>query len=466
MLPKVSYARGPARMAGLALCACSILSPAWAAEPAKTEDAPPATTPAAPSTTPPTHDQDIQRRLELLEKKNQELEARLDAEAAERLMQDAQSEAQSASERKPEEREFLEGALALQKLNPELTFCGDMLAGLILDGSKYYATESDRSGFPVRSVGLHFQHMLDPYSMFKSALHISPHKGLELEEVYISWFGLIRSLSFSVGRFRQGFGVVNRWHQHDLDQTDYPMALTQVLGTDGLVGDGFAVKWLMPPLWAHSNELALEVVNGTSPTLFSGQYYTVPSTLLHLKNYYDLTANTYLELGLGGMFGFNNQRGVASQAGTLVDEPWRKTYVGGADLTVFWTPTSQARYRSLLWRSELYYANRELPATQGTAHRQSWGVYSYVQYQPSARWYLGVRGDAVLPTVRTSDEIAWDVVPYATFWQSEFVFLRIEYSHGRNIPYLTADGALPRRTDNRVLLQVSFAAGPHKHEKY
>ena len=62
-----------------------------------------------------------------------------------------------------------------------------------------------------------------------------------------------------------------------------------------------------------------------------------------------------------------------------------------------------------------------------------------------------------MPTVRANDEVAWDVVPYLTAWQSEFVYVRLEYVHGQRIPYQTPDGGLGRRTDNRVLLQIDFA---------
>jgi hypothetical protein len=44
--------------------------------------------------------------------------------------------------------------------------------------------------------------------------------------------------------------------------------------------------------------------------------------------------------------------------------------------------------------------------------------------------------------------------------------MRLEYQHGRNIPYTRADDTMGLRTDNRVMLQIDFAAGPHKHEKY
>jgi hypothetical protein len=431
---------------------------------------PPPPGPASPAETPlaPTpREQELEQRLRELERKHDALASQVESDSAERLVQDAQNEAQAAEqEPHPEDRAFLEGGLALQKLNPELTFSGDILAGLVVNDGKFYAGESDRSSMPVRGVGLHFQHVLDPYSMFKSALHLSPHHGIGIEEVYVSWFGLLPATSLTVGRFRQNFGIVNRWHEHDLDQTSHPLALRLVLGDEGLVGQGLMLKWLMPSLWAHANELTLEVVDGTNENLFAGEHFSVPSSMLHLKNYYDLTRSTYLELGLTGMFGFNNRRGLLTNDGELVDEPWRRTVAAGADLTLYWSPPQRAKYESFVWRSELYYASREVPVDDTERWSDAWGLYSYVQYQLSERWFIGVRGDVVLPVVRSGNQLAWDVVPYLTFWQSEFVYLRLEYQHGQNIPYLAPSGALARRTDDRVLLQIDFAAGPHKHEKY
>jgi len=412
----------------------------------------------------------MEKRFKTLEEKYEALEQRMETESVERMVQDAENEARAGQEEaSPEEREFLEGGLSLQKLNPEISFYADVVAGIIINEDHFYASPSDRSGMWIREVGLTFQHVLDPYSNFKAAINFIPEPGaerLEVEEVYVSWFGVIPSFSFSVGRFRQNFGIVNRWHGHDLDQTQYPLAMEQVLGEGGLSGDGFVVKWLMPSLWAHVNELTLEVVDGSNETLFSGEHFSIPSTMLHLKNYYDLNESTYLGIGGTGMFGFNNRRGALDEEEQMTDEPWRTTWVAGADMTLFWSPLQRARYRSFTWRSEFYYAAKELPASATADARESWGAYSYIQIQLAERWFMGMRGDIALPTERDSNELTWDAVPYLTFWQSEFVFFRLEYAYGREIPYEAAGGTIGRHTDNRVLLQIDFAAGPHKHEKY
>ncbi len=410
----------------------------------------------------------LSARVERIEEAQRVLEDSLEQRRLEQIVQDAQAEAAAAEQQPvPEEREFLEGGRALQRLNPEVTFCADLLGTAIFDGSNFYASEHDRTSLAPRGVGLHIQHVLDPYSLFKSALHFSPDGGVGVEEVYVSWFGVTPSLSLTAGRFRQTFGVLNRWHEHDLDQTQHPLALRLVLGDEGLVGNGLSARWMMPSLWADANELTLEIVDGDNPTLFSGEHFSAPSTLLHLKSYYDLNQATYLELGLTGDLGFNNRRGAPGEDGLLVNEPWRRTLVGGADLTLSWQPLQQARYRSFTWRTEAFLADRQVPGDRPAMRtRRSWGAYSYIQAQVATRVFIGLRGDLALPTDRISSERVWAVTPYLTFWQSEFVYMRLELQHGHGVPATDSAGGLIRRNDNRVLLQLDFAAGPHKHEKY
>jgi hypothetical protein len=252
----------------------------------------------------------------------------------------------------------------------------------------------------------------------------------------------------------------------------YPVALRLTRGEEGINQSGISIKWFMPPLIAHANELTLEITDGENETLFSGEFFSVPAVLLHLKNYYDLSEATYLELGLSGIYGVNNRRGYVdpqSAAQELTDEPWRNTVALGADLTIHWSPPQQAKYRSFTWRTEYYWVYKETPDDPVDGERQSWGIYSYVDYQLATRWFAGARFDAALPTIRRSaqdHDVALAATAYLTFWQSEFVYFRLEYQHAQQMPYYKEDGTLARRDDNRFLLQIDFAAGPHKHEKY
>lgn len=425
--------------------------------------------------------EELEGRIAKMEEQLSAMAARAEEDELEAIIAEAEAEAEAPVEdESPENREFLWGALALQKLNPEISVSADFLAGLIIDRAKdprFYAGADDRSNAVIREVGFQIQHVLDPYSNFKAAINFfpEPDPGVEVEEIYITWFGFIPSVSMSVGRFRQNLGQVNRWHGHDLDQTDYPLAMTAVLGDGGIAGTGLAFKWFMPPLWASANELSVEIATGENDVLFAGEFVSVPTVMGHLKNYWDVNDATYLELGLSGMWGMNTRRGYIED-GLLKNEPWRQTLVAAADLTLNWNPPKRAKYRSFTWRTEGYFVKREMPDTEAGApmvgmwdpdgERISWGAYTYFDVQLHERVFMGVRGDVALPTIRQTDEIAWDVVPYLTFWQSEFVYIRLEYQHGAKIPHELPSGNLGLRTDDRVMLQIDWAAGPHKHEKY
>lgn len=421
----------------------------------------------------------LKARVADLEAKVDILNQQAKEDELQKIIEEAEAEAKAPEEaEKPEERTFLWGALALQKLNPELSLSADVLASFVIDDDRrFFNSVEDRSRISIREVGLQLQHVLDPYSMFKACLNFipEPEPEVEVEEVYITWFGIVPSLSLTVGRFRQNFGVVNRWHGHDLDQTQYPMAMTQVLGEGGINQTGIVLKWFMPPLIAHANEFVLEVTNAENETLFAGEHFSIPSILAHLKNYYDLSDSTYLELGLSGIFGTNNKRGYLNDDNALKTEDWRQTWAAGADLTISWAPPSRAKYRGFTWRTEAYFVHKETATSQDVidsgwgeadGNRVSWGAFSYIDVRLSPKWIVGVRGDVALPTVRVVDDVAWDIVPYITFWQSEFVYLRLEYQHKEKIPMDRPDETIGRITDNRVLLQIDFAAGPHKHEKY
>ncbi|MBN1336713.1 MAG: hypothetical protein JXB39_12215 [Deltaproteobacteria bacterium] len=388
-----------------------------------------------------------EKRIRTLEEQVRSLQDQLAQAEMARILDRAEIEALApVAEERPEDRVFTEKGRSLQAANPEISVSGDFVASLDADAVALEGSPGE-SGLPLRSLGLTFQSVLDPFSFTKIAIDFTPdpEEPVALEEAYITWSGLVPSLSLSLGRFRQQFGVVNRWHEHDLDQVQYPLPLEALLGPEGLVGNGLNARWFMPRLWADAQDLTIEVVDGDNATLFSGEAFCVPAGLAHLRNYWDLSESTYLELGLTGMGGANRP------PEGITGDGWGRTWVGGADLMVTWVPPSRARYRSFTWRSEALLVERE--EVDGSRSR-GLGGWSYVVNQFGPRWYGGVRGEAFR---LEGDDWTWRVGPTATFWQSEFVFIRLEYGFTAN----TLNG-----DDHRVLLQASWAAGPHKHEKY
>ena len=112
------------------------------------------------------------------------------------------------------------------------------------------------------------------------------------------------------------------------------------------------------------------------------------------------------------------------------------------------------------------------PARIASAHN---GAYTSLQKKVSRTVDLGIRfdwfkadskswalGDQYAPlAVNTGNPHRWLVAPYLTWWQSPWVRLRLHYVYSSSDPRPTA-----YRHDHRVILQCTFAAGPHKHERY
>ena len=390
---------------------------------------------------------------------------------ADYLRQLAQSLAGEEEKKKsPEETVFKFGGLSLQKMNPEISLAGDVTWD--------YHDQDDtrrRSGFDFRYVEVNFQAYLDPYSRLKAVIPAT-EDDVAVEEAYYTYFGLGKDLNVDIGKFRQQFGVVNRWHEHGLDQIEHPMPIKRIFGPEGLAQTGVSFDWTMPKLGESYQGLIVQITNSENEQLFGGETLGNPSVLFHYKNYRDLTDNTYLEWGLSGLCGWMDEW-MVSRTGTVQQEHDALcTQVWGADLTVLWEPMERALYRNLEWRSEFFYLDRDLLAPDGTGRDdiQAWGAFSYVQSKISRKVTLGIRGDFFKPDSKdyaTLDGLStiplaysnktayrWQVSPYITWQQSEWVKFRSEYDH--------ADGRGMEKAEDIFWLQVIFEAGPHKHERY
>jgi len=171
----------------------------------------------------------------------------------------------------------------------------------------------------------------------------------------------------------------------------------------------------------------------------------------HFKNYYDLTKNSYIEFRVSG---------AAGKKDPVIEY---NSYIGSLGIIYKWVPVGRTKYRTFDWKSEFLYSSREVAG--GTVHSK--GFYSSVQNKLNARFWLSGRvGYSELPY--NADEYVWDFTINLDFWQSEFVFTRLQYQYNSREFMVPGNFGIPEAlpNDHSLLIQVVWAMGPHKHEAY
>ena len=388
------------------------------------------------------------------------------------LLSAAQREAEAEQPMAEEEAgpTFTSGALGLQALNPEISVTGDFLTRYTSGGDVERPFD-----FTFRTLEVAFDSYLDPYSRMKAIVEFTPEE-TELGEAYFTRYGWLPSLNLTLGKFRQQFGVVNRWHKHGLDQLDFPLPLRQIFGPGGLNQIGASLEWQLPPLGAAAQDLTVQLTNGQNGRLFGQNSRNLPSVLARYKNYRDLDKDTYLEVGLSGLLGRNDTWDVLVDSDITSQREKLLTTVLAADLTLFREPTDRMRYENWLWRTEAYWLSKDILAPDGSGEDtiRAWGLYSNYQRKLSRTLEAGVRADYYEPDVKRYADLPglslaplatpesgahqWLIAPYLTWWQSPWVRWRLEWDHGLNT-HMGPD-------EDVISLQCTYAAGPHKHERY
>lgn len=316
----------------------------------------------------------------------------------------------------------------LSQLNPEISVTGNLHGTIQTDGEQ-------RDNLELHEVEFSFQASLDPYSHTK--FFVGLHEGeIEVEEGYFYYTGFPGRLRLDVGVFRQQIGELNRWHLHAVPEMEYPLVLTTFLGEEGLAGAGASLYRAFGGL--GTQEVWAQVTAGANDVLFEGG--NRPSYLLHLNNFWQLGRATYMQIGATGVYGTNPDTALT-------------TTLAGLDFRFTWRPPQRAMYRDWTLRAEAYRLKKERGGT-GDAR---YGGFVGTTYKLGQRWIAGARYDYV-EAPEGPNEIVRQVVPSLTWWQSEWVYLRAEFTR-RLTPAAGGDR-------NRLALQAVWAVGPHKHETY
>lgn len=293
--------------------------------------------------------------------------------------------------------------------NPDIGVVADFRASYLSKGKKNldaYLNETEVS----------FQSIVDPYIRADFFLSLSrdaiTHKyGIEVEEGYLTTLSLPAKLQLKVGKFREAVGRINPIHPHALPFIDLPVAYVNYFGEEGLNDEGASLSWLTPAKSFYQEF----VFQATAAASESPSFYRGDNNhfiyLGHLKNFFTLSDNATLELGLTGITGPNDSS--------------RSTNIGAVDLTYKWKPVQMNTYKSLTWQSEFFYSNAKY--SSANAHN-SFGLYSFVEDQIAKRWFLTGRYDyAQRPYNKRILEQAYSVT---LGWNAtEFQKIEIEGKH-------------------------------------
>lgn len=335
---------------------------------------------------------------------------------------------------------------SLQMLNPEISVTGDIVGNFTSPGGQ----PSNVSATP-REFEFSFQSALDPYTHTK--IFISREQdfeiagfpedegeeaeggGFEIEEGYMYWVGLPGGFGAKLGKFRQEIGLYNRWHTHALLEVERPLASVLVLGEDGLIQTGASVTFPAFTLGPTTQSFTIEVARGDNEALFENGNQI--SYLGRLQSFWDLGAS-FVQLGATGVWGQNDDE-------TLVSR------LLGLDFFFRWRPPGRALYRDVSLKGEWYVVERDIAGAALTAN----GGYAQANIRVGRQWIVGTRADYASPFA--GEPNLFQLAPSITWWQSEWVRLRLQYN------YLRPAGGPGNHT---VLLQSVWAVGPHKHETY
>jgi hypothetical protein len=290
--------------------------------------------------------------------------------------------------------------------NPDIGVIGDFQGSYISKGKRNldaYLNETEIS----------LQSAVDPYlraDFFLSFARdpVTKKYGVDVEEGYLTTLSLPAQLQLRLGKFKEAVGKINPTHAHALPFIDMPNAYVNYFGEEGLNDEGLSLSWLVPNKKFYQ-ELTFQATSGASesPTFYRGDNNRL-IYLGHLKNFFTLTDNATVELGFTGINGPNDSS--------------RTTSIAAADLTYKWKPVQMNTYKLLTWQNEFYYGHANVSENYS---RNSFGLYSMLEYQIARRWFLTGRYDyAQKPFNKSIVEQAYSVT--AGWYATEFSKLEWE----------------------------------------
>lgn len=321
--------------------------------------------------------------------------------------------------------------------NPDISAIGDFRTS--------YSSEGPRNiEMYFNALEVQLSSVVDPYaeanflfSFGKDSVNGDYSAGLEVAT--LTSLSLPYSLQITLGKFKPHFTKVNTLHPHAFSFVEFPTMIKNYFGDEGLFMEGISASVLVPNPWDFFQELDVEVGRSTStPSLDNGASNMLLYSA-HLNNFFDLSNNSTLGVGISGLTGVN-----------AIDLP---TAMAGFDITYKWKPVQYNTYHSFTWQSEALICMTDT-AVGSTV--QSYGAYTFFEYQIEKRTFIGTRYDySGLPGLEKSDERTFSIL--LRFQPTEFQILALEFQNvNRNYG----------PDFNQIMFRAIFGIGTHAAHAY
>ena len=272
-----------------------------------------------------------------------------------------------------------------------------------------------------------------------------------------------------LGRFRPTFGRNNQLHRHDWMQVYQPIAVENLLGEEGVIGEGAGFT---QPLFHRGDQagegqtttLNLAIVNGE---LFTGEDNAPGSiaedagnplgsdgalAVSRLSHYLELGTLSDLELGVSNITRLDDDALVADTGQEVEPSYW--------DADVTWrSRDDETGVGSWLVQAEVLRAELDDDGAGLFAggHRDGW--WTTVQRQLSTTVYLGLLYSQSELLDSDADQSA--VSPYVSWYADEFFRIRTQ------LDFLEQDDSADDFSDaHRLLLQFTWNFGAHQPHPY
>ncbi len=375
----------------------------------------------------------------------------------------------------------------VQRMNPDIGVVIDTLGRW---SEEDFPGDEDANRWRLREGEMIFTGYVDPFA--KLNMTVTGHEDeIEIEEAYATIFELPLNTQIRVGKYLLPYGILNKYHTHDLPQVDRPLVLQEFFG-EHLADEGVEASWLIPNPWDIYSELKFSYSNGDEVGEIEAPLFStdpvIQSRLIHddilaariannqflerdwfdenlliarWANFFELSDHASLLVGLNGGSGVNRDN---EDTGVMF---------GGFDAKFKYTWADQrkftAQFEQIWWDEEMRFYTID-PGDVITAldtDINPYGGYIYGEYEfIPKRWAVGTRFDWVGhranfdPRLTDDDDMTFAESVYLTFMVSDFQRWCLQYRH------TDYDFGSFEEENHELMLQASFILGFHPAHKF